>query len=70
MYLFVKNLLNPSTKSDMLKKTILVLLFIPAAAFLFYFKRPAKQQLLKKIIIDAGQGVMPKRGQKRAKGSF
>ena len=54
----------------MLKKTILVLLFIPAAALLFSFNRPAKQQVLKTIIIDAGHGIMPNGGHNGAKGSY
>jgi len=54
----------------MLKKTILALVFIPAAALLFSFNRPAKQQVLKTIIIDAGHGIMANGGRNGAKGTY
>ena len=55
----------------MLKKTILLLLFIPTTALLYSFDRPvAKQQVLKTIIIDAGHGIMANGGHNGAKGAY
>jgi N-acetylmuramoyl-L-alanine amidase len=75
----VKELLNRQTKSDMLKKTLLLLFFIPASALvvsvLSSFTTPAqkpqqKEQVLRTIIIDAGHGIMPNGGHNGAKGSY
>jgi N-acetylmuramoyl-L-alanine amidase len=54
----------------MLKKTLLALFFIPTIAVLFSFNKPAKQQVLKTIIIDAGHGIMANGGHNGAKGSY
>lgn len=54
----------------MLKKTILVLFFIPVTAFLFSFNRENKQQVLRTIIIDAGHGIMANGGHNGAKGAY
>jgi len=54
----------------MLKKSILVLFFIPTTALLFSFNREKKQQVLKTVIIDAGHGIMPGGGHNGAKGNF
>lgn len=54
----------------MLKRTILAFLFIPLSALLFSFVRPAKQQVLRTIIIDAGHGIRPGGGYDGAKGEY
>jgi N-acetylmuramoyl-L-alanine amidase len=54
----------------MLKKSLLVIFFIPTAALLFSFSRPVKQQVLKTIIIDAGHGIMANGGRNGAKGTY
>jgi N-acetylmuramoyl-L-alanine amidase len=54
----------------MLKKSILVLLLIPASALLFSFIPSPKQQVLRTIIIDAGHGIMSNGGHNGAKGSY
>ena len=54
----------------MLKKTLLAIFFIPTIAVLFSFNKPAKQQVLKTIIIDAGHGIMANGGHNGAKGSY
>lgn len=63
----------------MLKKTFLVLFFIPASALvvslLSSFTTPAqkprqKEQVLRTIIIDAGHGIMANGGHNGAKGSY
>ena len=54
----------------MLKKTLLAFFFIPTIAVLFSFNKPAKQQVLKTIIIDAGHGIMANGGHNGAKGSY
>lgn len=54
----------------MLKKTLLVIFFIPTAAILFSFSKPAKQQVLRTIIIDAGHGIMENGGHNGAKGTY
>src|SRR5215208_2043207 len=54
----------------MLKKSILVILFIPLAALLFSFTRPAKQQVLRTIIIDAGHGIEKNGGYNGAAGAY
>ena len=54
----------------MLKKTLLAFFFIPTIAVLFSFNKPAKQQVLKTIIIDAGHGIMSNGGHNGAKGSY
>src|SRR5215207_10150703 len=54
----------------MLKKSILVLFFVPAASLLFSFRTPARQQVLKTIIIDAGHGIMSNGGYNGAKGVY
>ena len=54
----------------MLKKSILLFLFIPASALLFSFSRPQKQQVLRTIIIDAGHGIMANGGYNGAHGTY
>jgi N-acetylmuramoyl-L-alanine amidase len=54
----------------MLKKTFLVLFFIPTTALLFSFSKQNKQQVLRTIIIDAGHGIMSNGGHNGAKGSY
>lgn len=54
----------------MLKKTLLILFFIPTTAFLFSFDRQNKQQVLRTIIIDAGHGIMANGGHNGARGSY
>jgi len=63
----------------MLKKTLLLVFFIPTSAlvvsFLSSFTTPAqkpqqKDQVLKTIIIDAGHGIMSGGGHNGAKGSY
>src|SRR5215208_2579072 len=54
----------------MLKKSILVILFIPLAALLFSFTRPEKQQVLRTIIIDAGHGIQKNGGYNGASGAY
>jgi N-acetylmuramoyl-L-alanine amidase len=75
----VKELLNRQTKSDMLKKTLLVLFVIPLSALvvslLSSFTTPEqkpqqKEQVLRTIIIDAGHGIMANGGHNGAKGSY
>ncbi len=61
---------KPTTKSDMLKKSILVLFLLPASAFFFSFHLPVKQQVLRTIIIDAGHGIMKNGGYNGARGAF
>jgi N-acetylmuramoyl-L-alanine amidase len=75
----VKELLNRQTKSDMLKKTLLLLFFIPTSALVVSLlssftiaeqKPQQKEQVLKTIIIDAGHGIMNSGGHNGAKGSY
>jgi N-acetylmuramoyl-L-alanine amidase len=75
----VKELPNRQTKSDMLKKTLLLLVVIPSTALvvslLSSFTTPAqkaeqKDQVLRTVIIDAGHGIMPNGGHNGAKGSY
>ncbi|HWJ25689.1 MAG TPA: N-acetylmuramoyl-L-alanine amidase, partial [Flavisolibacter sp.] len=62
----------------MLKKTLLVLLFIPTSALVASIlssfstpeQKPQKDQVLKTIIIDAGHGIMANGGHNGAKGSY
>src|SRR5215212_6657560 len=54
----------------MLKKTILILLFIPTSALLFSFSQPTKQQVLRTIIIDAGHGIERNGGYNGAAGAY
>ncbi|HEU4473013.1 MAG TPA: N-acetylmuramoyl-L-alanine amidase [Flavisolibacter sp.] len=56
----------------MLKKTFFVLFFLPASALLFSFNKaePARQEVLRTIIIDAGHGIMAGGGHNGAKGSY
>lgn len=63
----------------MLKKTLLLLFFIPASALvvslLSSFTSPEqkpqkKEQVLRTIIIDAGHGIMPNGGHNGAKGTY
>jgi N-acetylmuramoyl-L-alanine amidase len=54
----------------MLKKTFLLLLFVPSTALLFSFSQTKKQQVLKTIIIDAGHGIMANGGHNGAKGTY
>src|SRR3982751_4552202 len=54
----------------MLKKSILALFLIPASALLFSFTKPAKQQVLRTIIVDAGHGIMSNGGYNGAHGTF
>jgi N-acetylmuramoyl-L-alanine amidase len=72
-------LLNRQTKSDMLKKTLLVLFFIPASALIVSLlssfttpeqKAQQKDQVLRTIIVDAGHGIMSNGGHNGAKGSY
>jgi N-acetylmuramoyl-L-alanine amidase len=75
----VKELLNRQTKSDMLKKTLLLLFFIPTSALIVSLlssfaiaeqKPQQKEQVLKTIIIDAGHGIMSSGGHNGAQGSY
>ena len=54
----------------MLKKSILLFLFLPFSALLFSFSRPQKQQVLRTIIIDAGHGIMANGGYNGAHGTY
>jgi N-acetylmuramoyl-L-alanine amidase len=54
----------------MLKKSILLFLFLPATSLLFSFSRPQKQQVLRTIIIDAGHGIMSNGGYNGAHGKY
>lgn len=63
----------------MLKKTLLVLFFIPTSAFVVSFlssfttpeqKPQQKEQVLRTIIIDAGHGIMADGGHNGAKGTY
>jgi N-acetylmuramoyl-L-alanine amidase len=54
----------------MLKKTILVFLFIPISTLLFSFSKPQKQQVLRTIIIDAGHGIQKNGGYNGASGVY
>jgi N-acetylmuramoyl-L-alanine amidase len=74
----VKELLNRQTKSDMLKKTCLLLFSIPTLAVLSILssfttveqKAPQKEQVLRTIVIDAGHGIMENGGHNGAKGTY
>jgi N-acetylmuramoyl-L-alanine amidase len=72
-------LLNRQTKSDMLKKTLLLIFFIPVSALVVSLlssfttlnqKAQQKDQVLRTIIIDAGHGIMANGGHNGAKGSY
>ena len=56
----------------MMKKTILVVIFVSLTPLLFSFinKREGKQRVLKTIIVDAGHGIMSNGGYNGAKGSY
>ncbi len=62
----------------MLKKTLLLLFFIPASALVLSVlssfttpeQKPEKEQVLRTIIIDAGHGIMSDGGHNGAKGSY
>ena len=62
----------------MLKKTLLVLVFIPTSALVASIlssfstpeQKPQRDQVLKTIIIDAGHGIMANGGHNGAKGNY
>ncbi|MES2883116.1 MAG: N-acetylmuramoyl-L-alanine amidase [Bacteroidota bacterium] len=54
----------------MLKKSLVLLLFVAATALLLSFSKKPGQQVLKTIIIDAGHGVMPGGGYNGAHGKY
>lgn len=60
----------------MLKKSLLLLFFIPTSALIlstlssFTIPKPQKEQVLRTIIVDAGHGIMPNGGHNGAKGSY
>ena len=54
----------------MLKKTLLVLTFIPTLVILSSFSKSPTQQVLKTIIIDAGHGIQPNGGYNGAAGAY
>jgi N-acetylmuramoyl-L-alanine amidase len=60
----------------MLKKSLLLLFFIPTSALVlstlssFTTPQQKKEQVLRTIIIDAGHGIMPNGGHNGAKGSY
>jgi len=74
----VKELLNRQTKSNMLKKTCLLLfsiLTLAVVSILSSFttteqKPQQKEQVLRTIVIDAGHGIMPSGGHNGAKGTY
>ena len=55
-----------------MKKTILVVFFVPSITVLFSFipKKDGKKKVLKTIIVDAGHGLMPRGGHNGAKGTY
>jgi len=53
----------------MMKKWILIFLFVSVLPILFSFNRP-RQKVLKTIIVDAGHGIMANGGYNGAKGSY
>jgi len=55
----------------MIKKTILVAVFVSVIPMLFSFVAPNnKQKILKTIVVDAGHGLMPGGGHNGAKGTY
>jgi N-acetylmuramoyl-L-alanine amidase len=56
----------------MMKKTILVILFVSFTAALFSFisKGNARQKVLRTIVVDAGHGLMPDGNHNGAKGTY
>lgn len=60
----------------MLKKSLLLLFFIPTSALVlsllssFTAPKPQKEQVLRTIVIDAGHGIMANGGHNGAKGSY
>jgi N-acetylmuramoyl-L-alanine amidase len=55
----------------MIKKTILVAVFVSFIPMLFSFVAPNnKQKVLKTIVVDAGHGLMPGGGHNGAKGTY